>query len=236
MKHAFKILTGILLIAILGSCSRSVREISVSGSGEVTFVPDMVVFSVTVKNVNPKLNDSLSQTKETMKAILDACKDFAVADADVKSGFVSSGKEYQYNNRTERQDFLGYSAAQSTQISLRDISRFEALSGKLLSLGIASLDNLSFSHSKLSEYSSQADLLALDDAKASAAKLAQRAGLKLGKVRFISDNGASPDSGGFGLESERVALAFSKTIRSGIVVAPGILSLSRQVNAVYEIE
>jgi len=236
MKHAFKILTGILAFAILCSCARSLREISVSGSGELTFVPDMVVFSVTVKNVNPKLNDSLSQTKETMKAILGACKEFAVADADVKSGFVNSGKEYQYNNRTERQDFLGYSAAQSTQISLRDISRFEELSGKLLSLGIASLDNLSFSHSKLSEYSSQADLLALDDAKASAAKLAQRIGRKLGPVRFISNNGSLPDSNLNDMELARGTMAFSKSLRSGIVVAPGILSLSRQVQAVFELE
>lgn len=236
MKHASAIVATALAVVVLGSCARSLREVSVSGSGELTFVPDMAVFSVTVKNVNPRLNDSLAQTKETMKAILGACKEFGVADVDVKSGFVSSGKEYQYNNRTERQDFLGYSAAQSTQITLRDISRFEELSGKLLSLGIASLDNLSFSHSKLSEYASQADLLALDDAKASAQKLAQRIGRKLGAVRFISNNGSAPDSRLNDMELARGAMAFSKSLRSGIVVAPGILAVSRQVDAVFELE
>jgi len=230
MKKLAFIISAFMVLAAAG-CSMAERTISVSGFGEVSFVPDMVILTATVRNVNPRLNDSLTQTKDTIKAIMGVCADFSIAAEDIKSSYVSTDKDYHYDQRTGAQVFDGYSATQTTQITYRDIGKFEQFSAKLLELRITSIDNIRFSHSKLSLYESEADLLALDDAKASAQKIAQRMGVKLGKVMRISNLSQGGSS-----EYRSAATAYSKSLSSGIAVAPGILNASRAVEVVFEID
>ncbi len=231
MKKTMAIIAWAISLAALASCSDGGRRISVSGTGEVTFVPDMISFNLTVKKVSPRLADSSARVKDTMKRILSVCGEYGVPEADIKSGFVNAGKEYAYE-AYGKQTFLGYFALQSTRITFRDIARFEDFTGSLLELGIDSIDGLSFSHSKLSGYESQADLLALDKAKASAGGIAARMGFKLGNAEFISNNGMQ-GAGDWGMDFSGLVAEKSKSRSAGIAVSPGIISITRTVDAVF---
>lgn len=231
MKKAFACMALLASLIVVSGCAKSDRTISVSGVGTVTYVPDMIVLSITVKNTNPRLADALAQTKSTIADLLTVSKKFGIADADIKSSFINTDKEYTNGNYNTEPKFIGYSATQTSQITYRDLARFEEFSAELLALRVTSINNVTFSHSKASDYSSEADLLALDDAKASAQKMAERMNIRLGKILYLTN---SQEASGFSgdMMYER---AYSKNLSGGIVVSPGILSVSRAVHVVYQI-
>ncbi len=233
MKKIGAIIALTIALAAFSSCTGDGRRISVSGTGEITFVPDMISFNVMVKKVNPRLADSSAQVRDTMKRVLAVCADFKVPDEDIKSGFVNAGKEYSYD-RFGNRIFAGFFALQSTRITFRDITRFEDFTGGLLELRVDSIDGLSFSHSKLADYQSQADLLALDKAKVSAGEIAARMGQRLGSVEYISNNGMR-DHWDWDVESSGLLETRSKSRGAGIVISPGIISITRTVDAVFEL-
>lgn len=228
----------ILCISIFTSfsCNNSkTRVIAVSGSGEVTYLPDMVTMTVTVKKVNPTLQESVDQTKESISEIMKVCKDYAIPDIDIKTSFAQTGKEYTWENN--KQVFAGYKAEQTTEIILRDLTKFEEFTGKILAAKVHSLGSFKFGHSKKSEYESEAKLLALDDAKIAAEKMAERMNVKLGKVIYISDDAAS-FSYSYGYADEYEARSYSKNMAasSGFSVSPGLLKAQKGVTVTFEIK
>ena len=222
----------IFSILLMASCSVNKKAINVAGIGTVTFVPDMVVMSITVKNSSMELHESLSQTKETILGILNVCKNFGIEDIDIKSSRINTNKEYLRENNQTEPKFIGYSTTQTTQIVYRDISKFEELSEEILNLNITSINQVTFDHSKKTEFKAEADLLALDDAKQSAQKIADIMGVKLGKILYISNTSISPEPF-VGLDYQ---VSYYQGNRStGIISSPGILSESKNVQVVYEI-
>ncbi|MCR5218298.1 SIMPL domain-containing protein [Treponema sp.] len=218
---------------LFASCSkRDNRTVNVTGVGSVSFVPDMVCFSVTVKNTESRLADSLAKTKSTVSSLLEICKKYNVAAEDIKTGLVRTDKEYHWQYNTEKKVFDGYSSSQNTEITFRNIESFEAFSGEVLALDSTGIDRLSFDHSKRNEYESEANLLALDNAKESAEKICDRIGEKLGKTLCVTDSDYTDR------EVCMVSSAdyYSKGISSGIVASPGIITVKKQINVKYQIK
>lgn len=233
MHKPFALGAGLILATLLClSCQQADRTITVSGSGTVTYIPDTALLSVGVKNVNPTLAASLAQTKETVQGLYAVCRQFKVADADVKTSYVNTDKEYNRDNQGQ-EHFAGYSSSQNTQVTFRDLKEFEAFTAAVLALRVSSIDDIQFTHSKAGDYSSQADLLALDDAQRSAEKIAARMKVKLGKVRHIANVPGMTPSLGMADFGGRV---FRKEINVGVSAAPGILSVSNTVDVVYDID
>jgi uncharacterized protein len=235
MKKSILFLCIALIVSLALSCSGVTRTLSASGSGTVTFVPDMAYLSLTVRNVAPSLASSLEKTSKAVNGMLALCKTYAVLEADILSSHVSTGKEYDRSVYNAPARFLGYYSTQSTRITVRDLKTFEKLSGDLLSLEAVSLDGVSFDHSKLSDYSSQADLLALDDAAASARKMAERMGVGIGTVLYISDTNESAIFDGDRF-MDFAAKSVLRENSSGVTVSTGTMTATRNVRVVYQLK
>lgn len=236
MKKTFFIMfLGFALFTSLSCSNKSKRVIAVSGSGEVTYLPDMVTMTVTVKKVNPTLQQSVDQTKESISEIMKVCKEYSIPDIDIKTSFAQTGKEYYWENN--KQVFDGYKAEQTTEIILRDLDKFEEFTGKILAVKVHSLGSFRFGHSKKSEYESEANLLALDDAKLAAEKMAERMNVKLGKVIYISDNVAAYSYDYVYRDYEDSSSYYSKNMASssGFSVSPGLLKANKNVTVTFEI-
>ena len=215
------------------SCSEKARTIKVFGSGEVTYIPDIVTMTVNVKNVKPVLRDAIANTNATSKKLLELCKKYSVSDEDVKTSFAQSGREYEWKNGSEV--FVGFRSEQSVQITFRELGRMEEFTGEILALQVYSLGDLKYSHSKKNKFESEANMLALDDAKSAAEKMAERMGVGIGDVLYISDVDADEPvfyGTGYGLVAQNKSLNRS----SGFVVAPGILSSEKKVVVVFEMK
>ena len=101
---------------------------------------------------------------------------------------------------------------------------------------VYSLRDFKYSHSKKSEFESEANLLALDDAKAAAEKMAERMNVKIGDVLYISDVDASEPLYYYQDSYDIASLNKSLNRSSGFIIAPGILASEKNVVVTFEIE
>ncbi|MCR5606516.1 MAG: SIMPL domain-containing protein [Treponema sp.] len=235
-----KNLVGMLLFLALfsiTSCSNSkAKVIKVYGNGEVTYIPDIVTMTVKLKDVKPALKDAIANTNATSKKLLELCDKYSIADEDIKTSFAQSGKEYEYQNG--KNIFVGFRSEQSIQITFRELQKIEEFTGEILALQVYSLGDFKYSHSKKSEYESEANLLALDDAKAAAEKMAARMNVKIGDVLYISDVDEPSYNyyGNYYNSYEYETMSKQLNSSSGFVVAPGILSSKKNVVVTFEIK
>lgn len=233
---------GKILCAALAACAAlsasscregGTRVIKVFGNGEVTYIPDKVTMTVRLKDVQPVLRDAVANTNAQSRGLLELCRRHSVPDEDVKTSFAQSGREYEWRNG--REVFVGFRSEQSVQITLRDLGRMEEFTGEILALRVHSLGDLRYGHSRESEFEGEANLLALDDAKAAAEKMAGRMNVRVGDVLYISDVDAGEPPNARTADYRLVAQNKSLNSSSGLVVAPGILSATKNVVVAFEI-
>ena len=232
----YKKFFGILLFSavfLFISCSNNeTKVIKVYGNGEVTYIPDTVTMTVKLKNVKPVLRDAIAETNATSKKLLNLCKEYAIPDEDIKTSYAESGREYEWQNG--KNVFIGFRSEQAIQITFKELNRIEEFTGEILALQVYALEDFKYSHSKKNEFDSEANLLALDDAKSAAEKMAERMNVKIGEVVYISDVDSSEPSyyRGYGAVAQNKSLNSS----SGFVVAPGILASQKTVVVTFEIK
>ncbi|WP_191017781.1 SIMPL domain-containing protein [Treponema zioleckii] len=233
-KSLFGLIFILSIFSIVSCTDSKTKVIKVFGNGEVTYIPDTVTMTVKLKSVKPVLRDAISETNATSKKLLSLCKEYSILDEDIKTSFSQSGREYEYQNG--RNVFVGFRSEQSIQITFRDLTRVEEFTGAILALQVYSLGDFRYSHSKKSEFESEANLLALDDAKAAAEKMAERMNVKIGEVLYISDVDTSEPSYYYRDSYESIAQNKSLNSSSGFVVAPGILASSKNVVVTFELK
>jgi len=229
MKKIVIFLCSVLILC--SSCDKNSKFISVNGTGSVTFIPNLVKFSVTVRQTDPILANSVAKTKDAVVKMLDICSNFGVKEEDIKSSWISTNQEYHW--QSDKKVFDGYASNQSTDIIFRDLDKLEEFTAQLMKLDIASMNRMEFDHSERTGFESEACLVALDNAKEAAAKMAQRMGVKLGDVLYISDSGV--DYSGY-RESNGPMLYAKSAADGGVVASPGILSVTRNVLVKFQIK
>lgn len=228
----FRVLFFSALFLCISCSNNKTKVIKVYGNGEVTYIPDTVTMTVKLKSVKPVLRDAIAETNATSKKLLSLCKEYAIPNEDIKTSYAESGREYEWQNGKDI--FVGFRSEQAVQITFKELNRIEEFTGDILALQVYSLGDFKYGHSKKSEFESEANLLALDDAKSAAEKMAERMNVKIGEVVYISDVDSSEPSyyQGYGAVAQNKSLNRS----SGFVVAPGILSSQKTVIVTFTIK
>lgn len=236
MQYFTKIFLVTLIFFSLSSClqnnaTASDSIITVHGTGEITFLPDVMNIRIDIKNTDEDLIHAGNKTKSTLADFMNICNSYSIIGEDIRTGNMKTGKEFKYDSETRANIFVGYYSSVTILISVRDFSNFEEFSGLLLQFNDLSIGNFEFTHSKIKEYESDADLLALDDAKSSAEKITEHMSLKLDKIMDISYTAnVNPFSGTFYFDKQGTGLS-----TGGIPVSPGIITLSKQVQIKYKV-
>lgn len=234
MKVILALATGILLI----SCNHQKpkpenRTIKVLGEGKIRVVPDQVEFSIKSSFTNSNLKRSVNQVNTVIGQVEEICSKYIKEPFQVRTSQVATNKDYIYRNG--KSIFNGYQASQIIEVTLSDISQFENLTEELLATKISEFQNFSFTHSKLDSISRVADLIALEDAKESANKLANQAGVKITRVMNIQN--FEHAQSGHGSSLDGFAEFYGKGMRSsGFKVSPELLEVKKFVTATYEIK
>src|SRR5215471_390025 len=175
-------------LVFLLSCTDSKQtpnSIKVSGEGKVRVEPDLVILTIEVSFVQPRMADAVRLSQQTVDSVVNILSSFGNRQNDIKTSSISANKEYNYDR--DRPVFVGYKAEQSIDFVLNDITRFTDLTAKLLTTKINSISQVQFGHSKADSLLREADLLAYDDAVKSARKLCDRANVKLGKLLYLTN-------------------------------------------------
>ena len=172
---------------LAGGASEPTGGIAVSGTGTVQTVPDQAEFTLGVETSGATARVALDVNAQRMSRVLAALQEAGVAKEDVQTQDVSVSKMY-VDEGDDR-----YSAHNSVSVTIRELSKAGVILDAASNAGANDIYGPSLSRSDEDEQQAKALRAAVDDARAKARVLAEAAGVQLGPVTAITENGNPPE-------------------------------------------
>jgi uncharacterized protein YggE len=170
------------------------RLLTVTGSGDVSVVPDRADVGLAVEASEKTLADAEKNVADGVARLLKLCDGLEIPRNQVRSAQSIVQPQYDEGSLVSggRPRIVGYIVSRQVEIDLRDLSRLGRLLQGAVESGANRITGTSFGSSKKEEHQRAALAKAADDAQASAQVLAKSLGVKLGRLHSLSAN----ESGG----------------------------------------
>ena len=162
--------------------------ITVTGTGTVQTVPDQAEFTLGVQSKGPTAREALAANSERMRRVLAALLSSGVAKKDVQTQDVSLSQTYSSDGRPN-----GYSAHNSVSVTIRVLAKAGAILDAASDAGANDVYGPTLSRSDEEGQQAKALRAAVENARAKARVLADAAGVQLGPVIAITENGGDPE-------------------------------------------
>ncbi len=162
-------------------------HITTSGSAVVRVQPDKVTLRLGVETVASTPRESQVGNARIIEAVIKALRNQNVPAQDIATDYFSVLPEYNYNSGSMR-TITGYRTSNALSVALHQISQLSDVLTVALEAGVTSVDDVSFSTSRLRELRDQARTMAIKAALEKAQGMAAAANLTVGSVQSITDN------------------------------------------------
>jgi uncharacterized protein YggE len=224
MRKSLHALTFALAMSALAVQAHAAdRLVTVSGEATVAVAPDTAVIRVGVTSAAKSAREASDANGKQMTAVLAAIKDAGIAARDIQTSRLSLQPQYD-PNRSGTARLLGFQATNQITVNIRDIEKLASIIDQAIAAGANEMSGLEFVVSEQSKLLDQARDDAIADARRKAERYAKAAGVKLGAVTSISEEGSSPPP------------RLMQAMRAGAApVAPGEQTLRAVVSVSYEI-
>ena len=173
---------------------RTQENISVTGSSEVDFESDQIVWKATYSRKSMNLQETYAQLKSDESKIKEYLLARSVTVEETVFSAINISKDFSYTydaeGRTSSTVFTGYNLTQSVTVDSKDIPKVETISREVTDLIQSGIElnsqPPSYYYSKLADL--KLDLLAKasEDAKNRAETIAKNSGKGLGKLKKAS--------------------------------------------------
>lgn len=162
--------------------------INVSGSGMASNTPDIADIQLGVETVNDDAAQAISESTTKMKAVLDAVKALGIEDKDIQTVNYNMWVEQIYDRETGiPTGQVRYHVTNQVSVRLRDLTQAGKLLENALAAGANNVGSITFGVNDATELQKQARAAALENARAKAEELAAGLGIRVGKVRQVSE-------------------------------------------------
>ena len=158
-----------------------------TGNGTVNATPDKASFDFGVQVNAATAAEAISKDAQQAQAIIDALKNAGIYASDIQTTQVSLWPQTSSDGNT----ITGYQASNSVNVTA-PIDKSGDLVDAAVGAGANNVDGPNLSVSDQSSYYAQALKLAVQDAQTQAQAIAAAAGLTLGGIVHISDDGSAP--------------------------------------------
>jgi hypothetical protein len=200
------------------------KLMTVTGEAMVAVAPDMAVIRIGVTSQGKTAHEASDANAKQMTKVLAAVKGTGIADRDVQTSRLSLQPQYD-PNKSGTARLLGFLVTNQVTIKIRDIGKLPVILDTAIAAGANEMSGIEFVVSEQSKLLDQARDDAIADARRKAELYAKAAGVKLGKVVAISEEGSSPPP-----------RPVMQAMRAGAVpVAPGEQMLRASVTVSYDI-
>jgi len=215
------------------SSSPSGRTIHVTGSGSVTGEPDIANLNIGVSVVRPNVADAREEAAMAMTGLIDSLKANNIDEKDINTQNFSIYPQYDYTE--EGRKLRGYSVNNTVRVKVRDLTTLSDVIDDAVEAGGDSIvvNSIQFMIDDTTPLQSQARTLAVKDAETKAQTLADASGVLLGKPVTITESTyfESPP-----IPYAAEDAAFADEARTSTPISPGELTVTVNVNVIYEIE
>lgn len=162
----------------------------VTGEGRATIKPDRAQVSAGVQATGTSSAQVQDQLNSTINKVTSAITGVGIDKADIQTANYNINPTYDYNGGNQK--ITGYSASTNLTVTVKDISKINAVIDAATTAGANNVNNLGFDNKDDSGARDQARKLAVEDAKKKAANIANIAGFRLGNIINYSEGGQGP--------------------------------------------
>jgi uncharacterized protein len=205
------------------------RSISVSAQGEASVTPDLAIVTFAVSGDGKELAPTRDDVNARSSAVLAALRKLKVAGGDINAPDVGIHPQYDYR---KGQKLVGYRVSRQMSVKVRDLDRLGEVMDIVVAAGANEVFGAQMSAADPSAAEHRALEAAMAAARAKAEVLAAAAGVKLGPVARIEEDG---DSGGMPMPKGRMMTAMAESADAGTEVAAGDLTVTRTIRAWFEL-
>jgi uncharacterized protein YggE len=201
-------------------------NVSVSGTGKVTYVPDLLHVSVGVSSDGKTANEAWQKNEEIVKKLFEALKTFGIDPKDMKTSGLNISPRY-VNHINQEPELVGYTATYDLNVTVRKLDEAGRVLDALVDNGANRHMNIALGYSDIERLMDEARVKAAADARKKAELYVTASGASLGQVLSISEGQAyTPNY----IQYERLAKA-----DAGLPLAAGTQDLSVNITVVYAI-
>ncbi|MEO9600370.1 SIMPL domain-containing protein [Parasphingorhabdus sp.] len=202
--------------------------IELSVSEQVDSAPDTARFSTGVETKARTATEALRQNSVQARAVIKRLKALGIAEKDIQTTGINLRADYQYDQESRTNRFVGYVVSNQVSATVREISRLGEVLDGIVSSGATNLNGPHFSISDDSELKNVARKRALANAKERAMSYALSEGYTGVRIISISE-GISHRSAAPMMRMESAA-----DFAAAPPVAPGQVGTVVSLNLSYE--
>jgi uncharacterized protein YggE len=207
------------------------RTMTVSGQGEVRAVPDEAQLSAGVVTHARDAAGALAANSRAMNNVFDALKRLGIPEKSIQTSDFSVSAQYQtdqHGNATQK--ISGYEVSNNVAVVVDDLGKLGPAIDALVSSGANSMGSIEFTIRDPKPLLTEARAEAVKDALQRAETYSKAAGVTLGPIDSIGENG---------YEAPRPMFARAMTVTNSIAaptpVAAGQESITAGVSITFEI-
>jgi uncharacterized protein len=162
---------------------------TVQGTGEATAVPDTALITLGVNKEAPTVEAAKDQVNQIINKITADVKGLGVEEKNIKTTNYTVNPNYDYS--TGRQTANGYSVSATIEVKMNSIEKANQAVDVATKDGATQVGNVQFvlDDTKQKELQNQARKEAVSEAKENAKSLADAAGIRLGRIVDVQENG-----------------------------------------------
>jgi uncharacterized protein len=183
---AFVISTVLLVLSGLAVAEDRLpaKVVRVFGTSDVKVVPDRVVIELGVEKQSASARLAKQAEDAAARRLLASLHANGIDEKDIQTTYLSLRPQLDYRKGMR----ISYFAAEQTMtITVRDISKLDALVESLIKVGGNRIDSIQYETSDLRKYRDQARDLAVKAAREKAQALAAALGQQIGKAQSIEE-------------------------------------------------
>jgi uncharacterized protein YggE len=206
------------------TAERVEKLITVTGEGTAAAVPDSAVIRLGVSSQGKTARAASDANAKEMTVVLAAIKETGVADRDIQTTSLSLQPQYE-PNKTGAPRPISFQANNQVTVKIRDIANLPSVLDRAISSGANEMSGIEFVVSEHGKLLNKARTEAIADARRKAELYAAAAGMKVGRVMTILEEGATPQPRPY------------QTLRAGAAtpIAPGEQMLRAVVTVSFEL-
>ena len=193
-----RVLCCALLIAAAASAPFSAHAaekldklVTVTGEGTVAAAPDNAMIRLGVSSQAKTARAASDANAKDMTVVLAAIKESGVADRDIQTTSLSLQPQYD-PSKAGAARLIGFQVSNQVTVKIRDIDRLSAVLDRAIAAGANEMSGIEFIVSEQAKLLDQARTAAIADARRKAELYADAAGMKVGRVMAISEEGSAP--------------------------------------------
>jgi uncharacterized protein YggE len=166
-----------------------------SGEGRASAAPDLAIINSGVVSEGASAREALDANTAAIAKLVASIKAEGIEDKDIATSGFSVQPRYIYSQRNdgaqEPPRISGYEVRNTVTVKVRDLAKLGGILDKAVTEGSNQIDSLSFDIADKKPLYEEARKSALADARAKAELYAAAAGVKLGRLRELSEQTGS---------------------------------------------